>query len=262
MKYAPYSASRLGCFKQCPRKFKYQYIDKLPYEFKPSIALTKGNIVHSFLENHELDLPGKIAALKKEKQVMNSPFYTKELVKECLGIYNTYIQSKLGQDNFNNLTLGNEMQIALDKKLQPCGYLSEDVLFRGYIDRISVDQKTDIVTILDYKTGKLKNEGPYKQPFDQPLYYASWYFEKFPVDTIILQFDFVEHNHEPMQKVLTRENLIKYKKFLLTNIMTAEKCTDFVKNEGPLCDYCDFQEICMKDNDVHTIDISEDDIPF
>jgi len=263
LKYAPYSASKLAVFDQCKRKFKYKYIDKIKTPFKPSVALTKGNIVHSFLEHHELSLADKILKIKKEKQIIESPFFTKELIKECVNIYTNYLATKQGQDNFNNKTLGNELKIALNKKLEPCEYYSPDALFRGFIDRIDVDLNTDIVYIKDYKTGKNKSEGPYKLTFNQLMYYAAWYFAKFPVDTIIIKYDFVEHNHEPYDKILTRENLTKYKKFLVKSILGPEKCESWNKNITPLCDWCDFQRHCDMDMGIPPeIEIDEDEIPF
>jgi len=268
MKYAPYSASKIAVFNQCKRKFQYKYIDKIKTPFEPSVALTKGNIVHSFLEHHELPLADKITKIKKEKQIANSPYFTKELVKECIGIYNSYLETSQGQENFSNKTLGNELKIALNKKLEPCEYYGSDVLFRGFIDRISVDTNTDIVYIKDYKTGKNKSEGPYKLTFDQLMYYSAWYFAKFPVDKIIIEYDFVEHTHEPYMKELTRENVVKYKKFLVQSITTIEKCDSWDKNNTPLCSYCDYQVHCQNDNyigmnnGVPEIEIDEDEIPF
>jgi CRISPR/Cas system-associated exonuclease Cas4 (RecB family) len=43
------SPSSIGCFKQCPRKYYYQYIALL--ETKPNVHQVRGNIAHSVLEN-------------------------------------------------------------------------------------------------------------------------------------------------------------------------------------------------------------------
>jgi len=147
MKFAPFSASKLAVFNQCNRKFKYQYVDKIKTPFVVSEALTKGKIIHSLLENHRFTLPEKIAMIKKEKQIIYSEFYTKDLVKECIGIYNAYVESTMGKENFSNKPLATELEIALDKKLKPCEPLAQDVLFRGYIDKISVVLDHQIIEI-------------------------------------------------------------------------------------------------------------------
>ena len=42
------SPSSIGCYKQCPRKYYYQYITKL--ETKPNVHQVRGNIAHKVLE--------------------------------------------------------------------------------------------------------------------------------------------------------------------------------------------------------------------
>jgi ATP-dependent helicase/DNAse subunit B len=43
------SPSSINTYNQCPRKYYYQYILKLPT--RPSIHLVRGNIAHSVLED-------------------------------------------------------------------------------------------------------------------------------------------------------------------------------------------------------------------
>ncbi len=43
------SPSSISCFKQCPRKYYYQYIEQL--ETKPNVHQVRGNIAHSVLES-------------------------------------------------------------------------------------------------------------------------------------------------------------------------------------------------------------------
>ena len=78
MKYNPYSASSISTFLQCPRKFKYSKIDKIPVEFRETLALTKGKIIHSLLEHHNKSLKEKIEILKNDKDINKSEFFTAE----------------------------------------------------------------------------------------------------------------------------------------------------------------------------------------
>jgi len=152
--------------------------------------------------------------------------------------------------------------------------------------KVKIEKLLPIIKIRDYKTGKDKSSGKYAQTFDQLLYYAAWYFEKFPVDTIIIEYDFVEHIHNPHQKVLTRDNLNEYKKFLLKNILEIEKCVEWDKNVTPLCSWCQYEDHCNTDSpllnniedsiedniidniedniedNIIDIDIDEDELPF
>jgi len=45
-----YSYSRLNCFKQCPKKYKFQYVDKIIVEVKENIELYLGKRVHETLK--------------------------------------------------------------------------------------------------------------------------------------------------------------------------------------------------------------------
>jgi len=45
-----YSFSQIQVFKKCPRKYQYQYIDKIEKEFEASADTVLGNSVHEALE--------------------------------------------------------------------------------------------------------------------------------------------------------------------------------------------------------------------
>ena len=59
------SPSSINTYKQCPRKYYYQYIEKLPT--KPSIYLISGKIVHKILEEFY-----NIEELEEEDYEVNS----------------------------------------------------------------------------------------------------------------------------------------------------------------------------------------------
>lgn len=243
MKYNPYSSSKIQKFYICPKSFEYCYIQKVKIPKKDILPLVRGLIVHKLLQYHELNLPEKILKIKEDKEISKSAHFTKDVMKECIGIYNSYIKTDIGKEFFNYKKLATEIGCGLDTKLKSTSYLGGE-LFRGYIDYICVDVSSNIVHILDYKTGKDKSGGMYAQTPDQLIYYATWYFENFPVDTIVINFVYVEHQNAILRHTLTRENLSKYKKLLLVNIKNIESCEEFVKNEGPLCEWCDYLEMC------------------
>ena len=244
MKFAPYSASRLAVYEQCPRKFRYKYVDKIEVPFEPSLPLTRGKIIHHFLEFHEkLTLKESIAKMKLDKQITESPFYTKEVVKDCIVIYQNFTKTDFAKELFAQLELGTELHLGLNYKLEPCSYKGDEVLFRGMIDRVSVEKQEDLVYIIDWKSGKDKSQGAYKQTPDQLMHYGSWYFSKFPVDTIKLLYVFVEHNTK-LEYTLHRTKVDDYKKALLRPIIRAERDDEFIINPTPLCDFCDFRFLC------------------
>ncbi len=248
MKYAPYSASRLGVYEQCPRKFKYNYVDKIKVPFVPSIHLTRGKIIHHLLEFHnKLSLKESIAKMKLDEQIVGSPFYTKEVIKECIGVYQSFIETDMAKELFGDLELGTELHLGLDYKLNPCDYFGKEVLFRGMLDRVVVDTASDVVKIIDWKSGKDKSGASgTKQSPEQLMHYGSWYFEKFPVNEIKIIYVFVEHNTK-LEYTMYRDKVNDYKKALLKPIVSAEKAVDFPKIESPLCNFCEFYNKCHED---------------
>jgi len=247
MKYAPYSASKLGLHKQCPRKFKYRYIDKLPSEFEFSEATTKGGIMHLLLEHYAKPLKERIQEIKKDKRLTSSEFFSKEMVASCIADIEKFNKSDLGKEIFSYQNLVNELKIGLDKRLKPVDFYDNDVvMFRGMIDAIFVNTEDDVVHIIDWKSGGDKSTGQYKQTPDQLLQYAAFYFNKFPIDTIKIRYVFVEHCTESTY-TLTRDNLEKYNKFLVKNIIKAEQDNIFDKIEQPLCNWCEFRDHCISD---------------
>ena len=275
MKYAPYSSSKIGLHKQCPRKFKYRYIDKLLAAFTHSEASTKGHIIHSLLEHHTKPLPEKIKIIKTDRDIQKSEFYNKDLVKEGILAYNKFIETNLGREIFSMSNIGNELWCALDNKLTPTEYHASNAMYRGKIDSIFVNndikeilltegipegyelvetttvqkiQKTNPeIHIIDWKSGKDNSDGLYKQKPDQLLQYAAWYFNKMPVDTIVIRYVFVEHENAEVQYTLTRDNIDKYNTILVKGIIGAEQDTTWPKIEQPLCNWCEFQDHCIND---------------
>jgi RecB family exonuclease len=136
----------------------------------------------------------------------------------------------------------NELAIGMNKNLEVIPYDDNDVIFRGYIDKII--RKDDTLILIDYKTGKYKKD----MKWDQLLYYGISLFNMMPYDKIVLMNVFVDHL-KFNKTVLNRSDIKKYQKALLTNITTIEKDQDFNKNETALCDWCEYREICLSENE-------------
>ena len=245
MKYSPYSVSRIALWNQCPRKFKYSYIDKIPRDIKDPYHLHKGFCTHLFLENHITKMSSKdlVRQIKREN-------ISNDVVEESKEIYKRFIKGSLGERLLSYYPLGTEVEVGLkidNKKLVTCDFLDSDCIFRGKIDYICVDRDTDKVYVIDWKTGKDKSSGDFSMTPDQLIYYAVWYFHNFPVDEITLMYVFVEHDTKS-EFIIKRDALNTYIKFLLRNINNIEKDTSFNKIQNALCYYCEYKGHCINDN--------------
>ena len=249
MKYAPYSPSAISTFQQCPRKFKFYKIEKVQVPKRDTKALTRGKIIHSFLEHQPVSWKEKIDILKKDKDIRTSKYFNKNIIKDCIKVYDDFIQTPLGKEIFSFKNLANELHCGLkieNKQIVPCGYNDMYAFFRGKIDAVFVNENTDEIYVIDWKTGKDRSDGIYKQNPEQLLYYGTWYFHNFPVDKINIKYIFVEHGTY-LEYPMYRENMDQYNKVLLQNINNIEKCEDFYKVESGLCQYCDYYDLCNKE---------------
>ena len=224
-----YSFSKLDLFKQCKRKYKYRYIDKLSGDLILP-ALVKGKRVHSLLEHFGTDYKPDFKATKSELQ-------------EVYDIYNRFIKSDLGKEILAPKSV-REFHIKFDSDLKPTILKPS---FEGYIDRVNVG---DSIELIDFKTGKFKES----QNFDQLSIYATWFLQKYPkFKSVKLRYVYVEH---------LKENTMEFSDFepikanVLNMIKQIESESIFDRNITPLCDYCDFKSICFKsfnDSELETI---------
>ena len=260
------SPSSINTYKQCPRKYYYHYIEKLPSD--KSIHLTRGSIAHQVLEDFfKLDInkipeENVVFVLKifihdkfkqeweKNKEELNSlgmdqtmlDYYYYE-TREMLNRWYQVFVHKLAEEMKTT-----SLNVAF-KKLTPRTeefYQSEIYGVRGYID--AVHNEEEGVTVVDYKTSKRrKMSDAYKL---QLAIYALMHEEKhgfLPKKAGIFflkhgAFDTVEVNEELVQMAKLECELIH------TNTQTKEK-DDYPKKPGPLCKWrtgaCTFYENCF-----------------
>jgi len=148
------SVSRRGIYIECPKKYKFQYHDKIPQADEP-FYFTYGKIVHkiaevyvenkgeALIEEVKQDVLGGIVEI--EPKVFAPPLeawpkgYSKRLPGMLASIVK--VSDKIGYDGDNY----QEYEFLYDLD-------GEGRNVKGFIDRIFV--KDDIYTILDYKTTK------------------------------------------------------------------------------------------------------------
>ena len=238
LKYAPYSWSKISTWKQCPKKFWFKYVIKEPITVEPQFHFDFGKLVHLLFE-YERD----INALKTSndwKEIIQHKLLKAEDIKNALSVYDDFI--KLGSKITSYPRLFAELPLGITENMKFCKYDDPDAILRGYLDDARYIEDKDIVLITDWKTGKV----PHKIKWGQLLYYGIALFDKTPADIIILNYVYLQAPGGPkiVSKKITRDGLPKYKQALLTNIQMIEEDASFNKEETPLCDWCEYQDIC------------------
>ncbi|HII72790.1 TPA: PD-(D/E)XK nuclease family protein, partial [Candidatus Woesearchaeota archaeon] len=167
------SPSSINLFKQCPRRYFYQYI--LKYPTKQNIHCIRGNIVHTALEKFYDVRPETLdpLALKKDlagtlKQLFDYTWRSQKKALNTLGLspeelqfyYDDSVQQLANWLNHYFRDLDKEMKqsdfVSAWNRLKPHARELEfkdlDLGVRGFIDVIHKDGED--VMVVDYKTSK------------------------------------------------------------------------------------------------------------
>lgn len=235
--YAPYSYSKLNTNNQCPRRFKYKYVLKFPYEFISTPALQKGQEIHSLLEKHS-----------STQDLTNSS--EGKIQKENIQIYENFIKTDIQKKYLNDDVLYSqqrEIQVKLQIQdgvifIPDENMKRKDLLFYGFIDYVNIID--GVLNIVDWKTGKYRDIK--YQDFKQLMFYQIYFFIKYEnINEIRIQYTYVEHCIEN-DLVLRREYLNVYIQELLQDVNQSDNNT-FSKKISPLCNYCPFKKFCDVD---------------
>ena len=243
-----YSYSRLNTFEQCPLKFKYKYIDKIP-ETKITIEAYLGKTVHRTLEwlysqvkqnkiptieeviifysrNWEREYKSTITIIKQELTIED---YFNKGIKFLLDYYT---KNKPFKDN----TLEVEKRIFID--------LGENYKLQGFIDRFVYNLKSGEYEIHDYKTA---NNLPPQNRIDndkQLALYSIGIKELLGKEKkVCLIWHYLAHNKKICSR-RTDEQLEQLKKETIALIKKIESTTRFPPYISKLCDWCDYKDMC------------------
>jgi len=238
MKFTPFSFSKINSFEMCPKKFEYNYIEKLRF-FVPNMATERGSYVHTLLENDT----------KSKPTTFKFTLIDDDMQQECISIYEKFTETEWGQ--FFMQADDAEAEVAFgvkktDEGLVPCSYYDKEALFRGKIDHFFIFE--GVVYVIDWKTGKISS---FPAPL-QLVMYAVWVFLKYPeINEVFSAFVYVEHpTNDKMIKEynFTRDMLPKLIEKVIEKIINIEKATEFKKKESVLCNYCDYRKkgLCLE----------------
>ncbi len=259
------SPSSINTYKQCPRKYYYSYIEKIPG--KASIHLTRGKVVHSVLEHFfKID----ISKLPEE----NFMFVLKVFINDMLDQY-----WKKSENEFNSLQLTRQQldfyhietkdmvnnwyanflrKLALEmqaypipasfKRLTPQAeieYKSPTYGVRGFID--AIHEKDGQIILMDYKTSKAPKMSPEYRL--QLALYAMMYDETHERMPDKVGIDFLKFGEQILD---VDEELISHAKFeseLIHINTSSKKKEEYPMKPSALCKYstgqCDYYGQCF-----------------
>jgi RecB family exonuclease len=233
------SFSRIDTYANCPRKFRYAYVDKLPG--RPGPHLSFGSSIHNALEAfYDRKLPAcpseeellgflyagwehsGFADLPREEQVA---FYRH--AQQVLRRYHRRIADRY------RLPVATEAWFEL-----PIGYEATVV---GSIDRVDVDDEGRF-HVVDYKTNrKVKDRGRVARSLQLSLY-ALACRHLYGALPATVSLDFVVAG---VEVVATLDELdLDAARQAVLDTAAAVRAQAYGPRPNPLCDWCDFQALC------------------
>lgn len=251
------SYSALDTYKTCPRKYKYQEIDKIKTPKK--LEQVFGTIIHSSLkfmfERNPLyptldeivdfysktwnETAQKIVWASESEKEKKEKIYFEEGLKMLKNFY-----KKNSPWNFNPVELESRFMVEVSDEES-----GQKHTLGGIMDRLDKDPSSDFYEIIDYKTSKrMPSEDSLADNLQLGLY-ALALKKRWPSlkdEQIKLSLYFLKHN-EKVSIAASPENLDRVKRRILTTVKEIEKrleTGDFPPMPGPLCDWCGYRNIC------------------
>lgn len=230
------SKSKINTFLQCPRRFKYVYIDN--YIEPTNEYMELGLIVHKIAENVANEIKDKdqisttdiIAALKK-----HTPQTTFDLTKHIESLFD-FFSTILIYNNYRIFSVEGEIY-------------DEQLRLKGIVDIVLENSDTNELIIIDYKTGKEKSIKEYRkelciykylveQKYDKHVSSAGIFFTKSNAYRVL---NFVEDQSKG--SYVTQEDYEAIFE-LIDWVREQVNAEYFPPKKQYLCNYCPFQCQC------------------
>jgi len=229
------SVSRVKLYEECPRKYRYQYIDKLPQKKKSYFIL--GSFVHKVLER----CIRYIISGDNIKDAMRSAF---QHTRQDTPVTDVMLQELKPWLRDFMQTWNSDGAVPMKAEANFNFVLEDRFRVRGIIDRI--DRNGDEVHVIDYKTSRSAQR---LDEFQLAVYGAALRRGRYPKEPIVAWFSMVRFGFKQQKRMLVSDKHIEQ---ALQRLYDAgekiEQEQEWLVNRTFSCQFCDFFQQCFTES--------------
>lgn len=245
-----FSFSRVTTFEQCPRRYRYRYLDGVKEGFR-SIEGFMGQQVHAALEwlyveraagrehdsaelvarycelwDEAIATPG--APVRVIREDKNSEFYRRTGAE----LASDFHRSRFVGDPLETVATEQHFQVVIGGLFR----------FQGFIDRLAKDAE-GCIHIIDFKTGSRTPARFEGKDAEQLEAYAVALFQLEEHESLELRLEYLRSGRTVGRRI-ERSDVAEIERRLAARIECATSATVFPANVGTLCGWCGFNDLC------------------
>lgn len=242
-----YSFSRVKCFRQCPLRYRFRYIEGRKEAFR-SIESFLGSTVHDVLEwlyvrreeGSELAETAILEEFSRRWADGNDRSVTVIRISDDDETYHRLGREMLSRFFTTTFSRDQSRTVSLEQRLSK--RLSPEIVFTGFADRVGRTDKGRLF-VIDYKTSKSEGDGSeFSEGLQAPLY-AACVLDHHDDDEALAGYHYLRHGSTRWQQV-DRDRARQLLQRFLDLVAEVEAAGDFPASPDVLCAWCGFNAVC------------------
>jgi len=237
------SPSKINTYKQCPFKYKCEIDTELRKKYRRETPpLVFGNLIHACLNDLYKRTQKEDRSLQRLRDLFEQKF--KANLTKHINIFGSqeniisYVEK--AKKMFKNYTESEffEPEPMLTEEFPKC-LINENIELRGKFDRVDLNKNK--LTLIDYKTGKFKQDEADKFQVSFYELLLSRYLPKYTVEEKILYY---LGDNKIIRFPSEKDSLSETEKKLISIANKIDGDKELLPTQNNLCRYCDYKVIC------------------